>query len=109
MPFVGSIDQGTTSTRFILFDHDGAIISSAQQEFKQYLPHEGQCEHDPEEIWRTVQYCVKESLSSTNPKNTLQRTIALEEITCVGITNQRETTIVWDRNTGKPFYNALVW
>ena len=109
MPYVGSIDQGTTSTRFILFDHDGAIISSAQQEFKQYLPNEGQCEHDPEEIWHTVEYCVNEALSSTNPKNTLHRTITLEEITCVGITNQRETTIVWDRNTGKPFYNALVW
>jgi glycerol kinase len=109
MSFVGAIDQGTTSTRFILFDHAGAIVSSGQQEFQQYLPDEGRTEHDPEEIWNTVEYCVAQALSSTNPKNTLQRAIDVKEIACVGITNQRETSVVWDRATGKPYYRALVW
>ena len=109
MPFVGSIDQGTTSTRFILFNHEGHIVSSGQKEFTQYMPQEGLTEHDPEEIWSTVEYCVQQALSASNPKNTLKRNITLSEISCVGITNQRETTIVWDKKTGKPYYHALVW
>jgi glycerol kinase len=107
--FVGSIDQGTTSTRFILFSRDGDIISMGQKEFKQHIPEEGRTEHDPEEIWESVQYCVELALSSTNPKNTLKRQISLSEIDSVGITNQRETTVVWNRRTGVPFYRALVW
>jgi glycerol kinase len=107
--FIGSIDQGTTSTRFILFDSSGAIVSSGQKEFTQHLPEEGRTEHDPMEIFDTVTYCVDQALSANNPKNTLQRTILLSEIDCVGITNQRETTVVWDKQTGIPYYRALVW
>ena len=84
-------------------------MSSAQLEFKQWLPEEGRTEHDPEEIWSTVEHCVKEALKGSNPKNTLGRDISREEIACVGITNQRETTVVWDRRSGKPLYRALVW
>ena len=207
MSYVGAIDQGTTSTRFILFSKAGDIVSSAQKPFKQWLPEEGRTEHDPDEIWATVEWCVTEALKAGNPKNTtgewersggvaaapsappplpppprkkilpppnyarnthppppthhththhhhtpffplpqfsssvfyisdpslpmltcwfplfllpLQQIslrsctrtgapIPLSAIDSVGITNQRETTVVWDARTGKPLYRALVW
>ena len=110
MSFVGAIDQGTTSTRFIVFDRAGNIVSSAQRPFTQHLPEEGRTEHDPLEIWRTVEECVQEALGKPDaPGNKLGRTIALDELASVGITNQRETTVVWDKNTGRPLYRALVW
>ena len=109
MAFIGAIDQGTTSSRFILFDKGGEIVSVAQSPFTQIFPEEGQVEHDPEELWESVRKCVEEALSGTGKGNTLKRDIDLSEIAAVGITNQRETTVVWDKTTGKPFHNALVW
>lgn len=99
--YVLSIDQGTTSSRAILFDHDGKIVDVAQQEFKQYFPGPGLVEHDPQEIWSSVNAVVSGVLTSAN--------VNAREIASVGITNQRETTVVWDKHTGKPIYNALVW
>jgi glycerol kinase len=98
---IGALDQGTTSTRFIVFDRGGRIVASAQKEHEQIYPQPGWVEHDPREIWlRTLEVmeeaCARGCLSSG-------------EIACVGITNQRETTIVWDRRTGVPVANALVW
>eukprot|EP00943_MAST-04B_sp_MAST-4B-sp1_P001612 g1612.t1 len=109
MSFVGAIDQGTTSSRFILFNKSGDIVSSAQQEFTQYTPNEGECEHNPNEILSSVLSTIKEAMNGTNAKNTLKRDINVTEIACIGITNQRETTVVWNKDTGKPYYNALVW
>jgi glycerol kinase len=100
-PVVLSIDQGTTSTRSIVFDTAGRPLASAQQEFSQIFPHGGWVEHDPEEIWAsTLTVCRKalEALSATDAR-----------LETIGITNQRETTLVWDRKTGKPVYNAIVW
>jgi len=99
--YVGSIDQGTTSSRFILFDKGGQIVASHQLEHKQYFPRAGWVEHDPLEIWDRTQDVIKETLKKAGAK--------AEEIASIGITNQRETTIVWDKNTGKPYYNAIVW
>lgn len=109
MSFVGAIDQGTTSSRFILFDKAGSITSFAQLPFSQIIPGQGLTEHDAEEIWSSVSHCITEALKRSNPNNSLKRNIALSEIACVGVTNQRETTVVWDRRTGKPLNNALVW
>jgi glycerol kinase len=97
--YVLALDQGTTSSRAILFDRNGAIINLSQHEFKQLYPHPGWVEHDPLEIWETELNSLKEAIKDINP----------EEIACIGITNQRETTILWDKNTGKPVYNAIVW
>jgi glycerol kinase len=99
--FILSIDQGTTSCRAILFDKDGATISVAQKEFKQYFPKPSWVEHDAMEIWTTQLECIKQCLSKAKATG--------EEIVGIGITNQRETTVVWDRATGKPIYNAIVW
>ena len=107
--FVGAIDQGTTSSRFILFNQQGDIVSVAQEEFPQYTPNEGECEHDAMEILTSVNNTIRQALQQSNPKNTLGRDIAPDEVACVGITNQRETTVVWNRATGKPYHNALVW
>ena len=96
-----SIDQGTSSTRSVLYDKKGQYIDSVQQEFDQLFPSEGWVEHNPEQIWRTV----VDTLSSLVQRNGLTS----EEIASIGITNQRETTIVWNRKTGKPIYNAIVW
>jgi len=96
-----SIDQGTTSTRAILFDRDGHSVFSSQLEFTQYFPKAGWVEHDPEEIWSTTLSVVQDTLGFAK-ENAL-------EIAAIGITNQRETTVVWDRATGKPLYNAIVW
>ncbi len=99
--YIGAIDQGTTSTRFIIFDRSGRIISVAQQEHEQIYPHPGWVEHDPEEIWRRTQAVIAEALA--------RRELQASDLAAIGITNQRETTILWDRRTGEPVYNAIVW
>ncbi len=96
-----SIDQGTTSTRAILFDQSFHPVFSSQMEFTQYFPDDGWVEHDPEEIWSTTLSVVQDTIQFAR-ENGL-------EISAIGITNQRETTVVWDRATGKPLYNAIVW
>ena len=98
---VGAIDQGTTSTRFMIFDHAGAVIASAQREFRQILPRPGWVEHDPVEILDTTEAVVGEALRSAG--------MAAGDLAAVGITNQRETTVVWDRTDGRPLANAIVW
>lgn len=99
--YIGAIDQGTTSTRFIVFDHTGRIVSVAQKEHKQIYPKPGWVEHDPEEIWRRTQEVIAEAMQ--------QRSLKPKDLAAIGITNQRETTILWNRKTGKPVTNALVW
>lgn len=97
--YVLALDQGTTSSRAILFDRNGAIVNLAKKEFKQIYPKPGWVEHDPAEIWETQLNSAIEAIKGIDP----------DEIACIGITNQRETTVLWDRNTGKPVYNAIVW
>ena len=99
--YVMAIDQGTTSTRAILFDHEGTIVSTGQLEHEQIFPRAGWVEHDPQEIWRNTREVIGQALSRAE--------ITRHEIAAVGVTNQRETTVVWDRHTGKPVYNAIVW
>ena len=99
--FIIALDQGTTSSRCIIFDHNGHIVSSAQKEFTQIYPEPGWVEHDPQEIWESQNYVMMEAIAKAGIKSS--------QIAAIGITNQRETTIVWDRNTGKPIYNAIVW
>ncbi len=99
--YVAAIDQGTTSTRCMLFSHAGAVASIAQKEHKQLYPQPGWVEHDPEEIWERTQDVVRAALANARVSST--------DIVAVGVTNQRETTLVWDRHTGKPYHNAIVW
>ena len=99
--YVAAIDQGTTSTRFIIFDHAGRIVAVDQQEHKQIYPRPGWVEHDPLEIWERTQEVMRAALS--------QAGIDSSELAAVGITNQRETTVVWEKATGKPVCNAIVW
>src|SRR5664279_5709726 len=99
--YVLALDQGTTSSRAILFDQSGKGVGVAQKEFTQIYPKAGWVEHDPMEIWGSQSGVVSEILATTG--------IAPEEIAAIGITNQRETTVVWERKTGKPLYNAIVW
>ncbi len=99
--FVLTLDQGTTSSRAILFNKNGKIVSSAQKEFKQIYPNPGWVEHDPMEIWSTQASVITEAVLKENCKP--------GNIAAIGITNQRETTVVWERATGKPVYNAIVW
>ena len=99
--YIGSIDQGTTSTRFILFTHEGKIAASHQMEHKQIYPQAGYVEHDAMEIWANTLECVRQALKKSN--------ILPDEIAAIGVTNQRETTVLWDKRTGKPLYNAIVW
>lgn len=101
MSYILALDQGTTSSRAILFDQDGTIISSAQKEFKQYFPKAGWVEHDPGEIWSSQISVAAEVVSKADT--------TAAEIAAIGITNQRETTIVWNKNTGEPVHNAIVW
>ena len=96
--YILALDQGTTSSRSILFDKSGTIIAVAQKEFTQIFPKPGWVEHDPKEIWETQLATAKEVLVKAN--------ISTTDIAAIGITNQRETTIVWDRNTGEAIYNA---
>jgi len=99
--YILSLDQGTTSSRAILFDRAGNITSLAQKEFTQHYPLPGQVEHDPNEIWSTQMGVAAEAI--------IKAGITPKDIAAIGITNQRETTIVWNRQTGKPIYNAIVW
>ena len=99
--FIISIDQGTTSTRSILFDTAGRQVFISQKELKQYFPKNGWVEHDPEEIWRKTNITLKEVISKSRNLG--------GKILTIGITNQRETTLVWDKQTGKCLYNAIVW
>ncbi|PWV82931.1 glycerol kinase GlpK [Halomonas sp. A11-A] len=96
-----AIDQGTTSSRAILFDREGGNVASAQREFTQHFPHDGWVEHDPEEIWESVLATCREAIASAG--------VGVERLLGVGITNQRETTVLWDRETGRPLYHAIVW
>jgi glycerol kinase len=99
--YILSLDQGTTSSRAIVFGHDGLPVSTAQREFTQFYPRPGWVEHDPEEIWSTQAGVIVEAMTKAG--------LTGANIAGIGITNQRETTVVWDRNTGKPVYNAIVW
>ena len=99
MKYFGSIDQGTTSTKFIVFNEVGKVIAKHQQEFKQYLPNEVSVEHDPEEIWDSV----------VNSIDQVNKEFSIEQLDSIGITNQRETTVAWRKSTGKVLHNALVW
>jgi glycerol kinase len=99
--FIMALDQGTTSSRAIIFDKDGNIVHIAQKEFTQHFPKPGWVEHDASEIWGSVLSVIAQALSETN--------IHAEQIEAIGITNQRETTVVWDKHTGIPIYNAIVW
>ena len=96
-----AIDQGTTRSRAIIFDHDGNKVAISQQEFPQYFPQPGWVEHDPLEIWDSVQSVISNVM--------IKSQIKPYKIAAIGITNQRETTVIWDRHTGKPIYNAIVW
>lgn len=99
--YIMALDQGTTSSRTILFDKSGNIVCQANKEFEQIFPHPGWVEHNPEEIWMTQLLTMQEVINKAG--------IEANEIEAIGITNQRETTVVWDRNSGKPVYNAIVW
>jgi glycerol kinase len=101
MPYILALDQGTTSSRAIVFDHDAEIVAVGQREFPQIFPQPGWVEHDPNEIWATQIAVATEALGRAH--------LRPRDIAAVGITNQRETTVVWDRETGAPIYNAIVW
>ena len=99
--YVGAVDQGTTSTRFIIFDHSGQIVGLDQKEHEQIFPKPGWVEHNPLEIWENTREVIAGALSKTGIKGS--------DLAAIGITNQRETTVLWDKNTGKPYNNAIVW
>jgi len=99
--YILALDQGTTSSRAIIFDHDGKIVTTAQREFKQYFPKPGWVEHNANEIWGSVLAVMAEAFGSAD--------IDPKEIAAIGITNQRETAVVWEKSTGRPVYNAVVW
>ncbi len=99
--FLLTIDAGTTATRTIIYDHQARVVASAQQEFKQHYPHPGWVEHDPEEIWTTVAAVTAEAMHKSGAN--------APDVTGIGITNQRETTLIWDRESGRCIYNAIVW
>ena len=99
--FIAAIDQGTTSTRCMIFDHGGAEVARHQLEHEQILPRAGWVEHDPVEIWERTSSVLTSVLNRAN--------LTSKNIAALGITNQRETTLVWNRNTGRPYYNAIVW
>ena len=115
MSYILALDQGTTSSRAMLFDHAGAVVAQAQQEFAQIFPQPGWVEHDACEIWSTQLGVVKKCLrmmqdtAVDQSKRTLSATDSIASIAAIGITNQRETTVLWDRKTGQPVYNAIVW
>ena len=101
MKYLLAIDQGTSSSRSIVFALDGRIVGMAQREFQQIYPHPSWVEHDPLEIWSSQLATMREALKNAN--------VRAQDIACIGITNQRETTVVWNRKTGQPIYNAIVW
>jgi glycerol kinase len=100
-PYVIALDQGTTSSRAILFDRAGDVVSKAQYPFRQHYPQPGWVEHDPMEIWATEKRALTEAVSKAR--------VSPGDIAAIGITNQRETAILWDRATGQPIHNAIVW
>jgi glycerol kinase len=99
--FVGAVDQGTTSTRFMIFDHGGNEVGRHQLEHEQILPQAGWVEHDPTEIWERTSTVIRTALTRAN--------LQVSDLCALGITNQRETAVVWDKSTGRPLYNAIVW
>ena len=99
--YILALDQGTTSSRAIVFDHNGQICSVAQKEFTQHFPQPGWVEHNPNEIWSSEAAVIAEAISAID--------INGKDIAAIGITNQRETTVVWDIDTDEPIYNAIVW
>jgi glycerol kinase len=99
--YVGAIDQGTTSTRFMIFDHAGQVVGIDQKEHEQIYPKPGWVEHDPMEVWASTQAVIAGALEKAH--------VDAKDLAAIGVTNQRETTVVWDKNTGKPVYNAIVW
>lgn len=101
MTYILAIDQGTTSSRAIIFDKDMNVVATAQEEFPQHFPQSGWVEHDPSDLWSTTAGTCREVIERAG--------ISSSEIAAIGITNQRETTVVWDKTTGKPIYNAIVW
>ena len=101
MAYIGALDQGTSSTRFIVFDSNGSIVGQHQLEHRQILPQSGWVEHDASEIWQRTEEVIRGALAAAN--------ITGSDLSAIGITNQRETTVVWDRTTGKPLANAIVW
>src|SRR2546423_10419487 len=96
-----ALDQGTTSSRAILFDHGGRVHATAQQEFKQIFPRSGWVEHDAAEIWSSQLKVAHEALAKGQ--------VAAKDVVAIGVTNQRETTVIWERKTGRPIHNAIVW
>ena len=109
--YIGAIDQGTTSTRVIIFDRQGRAVASAQKEHRQICPQPGWVEHDAEEIWQRTQQVMADAMAEPgfDPATRKNRASRGPDLAAVGITNQRETTVVWDRKTGKPVANAIVW
>ncbi|HEY1126392.1 MAG TPA: FGGY family carbohydrate kinase, partial [Actinomycetota bacterium] len=99
--YVGALDQGTTSTRFMIFDHSGKVVGIDQKEHEQIYPKPGLVEHDPMEIWQRSEDVITGSLKKAK--------IQASDLAAVGVTNQRETTVVWEKSSGKPVYNAIVW
>ena len=99
--YVLAIDQGTTSTRAIVFDDSFRLVGVGQEEFPQYFPRPGWVEHDPEDIWKTTVATIRTAIADAS--------VSATDIAAIGITNQRETTLIWDRDTGKPIHNAIVW
>ncbi|HEY7762289.1 MAG TPA: FGGY family carbohydrate kinase, partial [Actinomycetota bacterium] len=97
--YVGALDQGTTSTRFMIFDHAGDVVGIDQKEHEQIFPKPGWVEHDANEVWTRSQEVIDGALAKNN--------LAAADLAAVGVTNQRETTVVWDRATGEPIHNAL--
>src|SRR5206468_6592665 len=101
MKYILALDQGTTSSRAIVFDHAGSIVAVAQKEFPQIFPKPGWVEHDPRDIWSSQAGVAAEALTKAG--------VSAADVAAIGITNQRETTVVWDRTTGEPVCNAIVW
>lgn len=99
--YILTLDQGTTSSRALIINHQGQVMGMGQVEFPQYFPQEGWVEHDAEEIWQSIQAVIAEAF--------IHSSILPQQIAAIGITNQRETTVVWNRQTGKPVYPAIVW
>src|SRR5438093_775593 len=101
MKHILALDQGTTSSRAMVFDHSGSVVALAQKEFRQIFPRPGWVEHDATEIWATQRHTATEALGKAG--------LTAADIAAIGITNQRETTVVWDRKTGQPLHHAIVW
>ena len=101
MQYLGAVDQGTTSTRFIIFDQEGAIVASHQLEHTQIFPQPGWVEHDPMEIWANTQKCITEALKKARLRG--------RDLSGIGITNQRETIVAWEKESGNVYHNAIVW